>query len=47
MVAFIIDYITELSGESLVDRAYAGRISTTELVNMIYNFCEIYSGKVL
>ena len=47
MVAFIIDYITELSGESLVDRAYAGRISTTELVNMIYNFCEIYSGKVM
>lgn len=47
MVAFIIDFITELSGESLVDRAYAGRISTTELVNMIYNFCEIYSGKVM
>ena len=28
-------------------RAYAGRISTTELVNMIYNFCEVYSGRVM
>lgn len=25
----------------------AGRISTSELVNRIYNFCEVYSGKVL
>lgn len=47
IVAFIMDYITKLSGESLVDKAYAGKISTTELVNMIYNFCEIYSGKVM
>ncbi len=28
-------------------RAYAGRLSTTELVNMIYNFCEVYSGRVM
>ena len=47
MVAFIMDFIFELCGESLIDKAYAGRISTTELVNMIYNFCEIYSGKVM
>lgn len=25
----------------------AGRISTTELVNKIYNFCEVYSGRVM
>lgn len=25
----------------------AGRISTTELVNRIYNFCEVYSGKIM
>lgn len=25
----------------------AGRVSTTQLVNMIFNFCELYSGKVL
>ena len=43
-----MDWCTEkLCGGSLVSRAYAGRISTTELVNMIYNFCEVYSGKVL
>ena len=33
--------------ERFVDRAYAGRISTTELVNRIYNFCEAYSGRVM
>ena len=48
IVAFIMDWCTEkLCGGSLVSRAYAGRISTTELVNMIYNFCEVYSGKVM
>ena len=47
MVAVIIDFFTELCGESLVNKAYAGKISTTELVNMVYNFCEIYSGKVM
>ena len=25
----------------------AGRISTTDLVNKIYNFCEVYSGRVM
>ena len=38
-----MDYFTE----RFVDRAYAGRISTTELVNRIYNFCEAYSGRVM
>lgn len=31
--------------ESLM-KAYAGGISTTDLVNKIYNFCEVYSGRV-
>ena len=47
IVAVIVDAISEFCGDYFVDRAYAGRISTTELVNMIYNFCEIYSGKVM
>ena len=47
MVAVIIDFIIELCGESLIDKAYAGRISTTELVDRIYNFCEAYSGRVM
>ena len=36
IVAIIMDFFTE----KFVERAYAGRISTTELVNRIYNFCE-------
>ena len=47
IVAVIVDSISEFCGDYFVDRAYAGKISTTELVNMIYNFCEIYSGKVM
>lgn len=43
IVAFIMDLITE----KYCEKAYAGRISTTDLVNRIYNFCEVYSGKVL
>lgn len=43
IMAFIVDFIEE----RYVEKAYAGRISTTELVNRIYNFCEVYSGKVM
>ena len=32
---------------SIAERAFAGRISTTELVNRIFNFCEVYSGRVM
>ena len=28
-------------------KAHAGRISTTELVNKIFRFCEVYSGRVM
>lgn len=38
-----MDFFTE----HYVERAYAGRISTTELVDRIYNFCEVYSGRVM
>ena len=43
IVAIIMDFFTE----KYVEKAYAGRISTTELVNRIYNFCEVYSGRVM
>lgn len=43
IMVFIVDFIEE----KYVEKAYAGRISTTELVNRIYNFCEVYSGKVM
>lgn len=37
--------VANIKDKSL-ERAYAGGISTTELVNKIYNFCEVYSGRV-
>lgn len=37
--------VADIKDKSL-ERAYAGGISTTELVNKIYNFCEVYSGRV-
>ncbi len=50
-VIFIIGYIVAVIGnffiEKYVEKAYAGRISTTDLVNRIYNFCEVYSGRVM
>lgn len=46
IVAFIMDVLYELIFKVSMD-VIAGRISTTELVNRIYNFCEVYSGKVM
>lgn len=43
IVAIIMDFFTEF----YVEKAFAGRISTTDLVNRIYNFCEAYSGRVM
>ena len=43
IVANIEDFFTERK----VERVYAGGISTTDLVNRIYNFCEVYSGRVM
>ena len=43
IVAVIVGFFTPI----FVKKANAGRISTTELVNRIYNFCEVYSGRVM
>ena len=40
IVAYILDFFDVL-------KADAGKITTTELVNRIYNFCEVYSGRVM
>lgn len=47
IVRTIVAGITELIERLYVQRAYAGRISTTDLVDRIFNFCEAYSGKVM
>lgn len=44
IVVIIMEFVFDLFTPKQV---YAGRISTTELVNRIYNFCEVYSGKVM
>ena len=41
IVALIMDSL------GLEMKTYAGGITTTELVNRIYNFCEVYSGRVM
>lgn len=52
-VVFVVKYIVVIIVNLLKDKvhihevAYAGRISTTDLVNKIYNFCEVYSGRVM
>lgn len=38
----IVGYFKDKS----IEEAHAGGVTTTELVNRIYNFCEVYSGKV-
>ena len=40
---FIISRIVD----NIIVKANAGKISTTELVNRIFNFCEAYSGRVM
>lgn len=51
MVAFIVRVIVagvvDFIEERYVRIAYAGRISTSDLVQRIFNFCEVYSGKVM
>ena len=46
IIAVVEDFFIE-HFESHIEKIYAGRISTTDLVNKIYNFCEVYSGKVM
>lgn len=47
IVRVIVAGIVDFFEEKYVSRAYAGRISTSDLVTRIYNFCEVYSGKVM
>lgn len=47
IVKFIVAFIGNFLPHKRVKKAYAGRISTTDLVNRIYNFCEVYSGRVM
>ena len=42
-----IEQWLETAKNFFVNRAFAGRIPTTELVNRVFNFCELYSGKTL
>ena len=46
MVLFMARFLYPLY-QRITIRAHAGRISTTELVNRIYNFCEVYSGHTM
>lgn len=39
--------IEDVIGHFLYKDIYAGKIRTTDLVNMIFNFCEVYSGRVM
>ena len=40
-------FITSRVVDNIIVRANAGKLSTTELVNRIFNFCEAYSGRVM
>ncbi len=45
-VRVIAESIVQSFKDKSLEKAYAGGITTTELVNRIYNFCEVYSGRV-
>ena len=47
IVRVIVAGVVERIEELYVMRVYAGKISTKELVERIFNFCEVYSGKVM
>lgn len=44
-IKIIVSLIMDSLGLEM--KTYAGGITTTELVNRIYNFCEVYSGRVM
>lgn len=49
-IAFMLDSFFEFLDKvkvTVVKKADAGRVPTTELVNRIFNFCELYSGKTM
>lgn len=41
------EYALKISFKLITIKAYAGRVSTAELVNRIFLFCELYSGRTL
>ena len=47
IVVLIVALIVYNIRDVFKKRTHAGRISTTDLVNKIYNFCEVYSGRVM
>lgn len=46
-VVIIVEPFAERVSNAFSCLVYAGKISTTELVDRIYNFCEVYSGRVM
>lgn len=42
-----IEQFLRRTEEFFTNRAFAGRVPTTELVNRVFSFCELYSGKTL
>lgn len=42
LITYTHDFLSKISL-----KPFAGRISTSELVDKIYNFCEVYSGRVM
>lgn len=46
-IQIIVTLIVTFFENRIVEKIFAGGISTTDLVNRIYNFCEVYSGRVM
>lgn len=50
-LCFLLSWVLDLCDCTLVRiievTVFAGRVKTTDLVNMIFNFCELYSGKTM
>lgn len=50
-LCFLLSWVLDLCDCMLVRiievTVFAGRVKTTDLVNMIFNFCELYSGKTM
>lgn len=46
-IQIIVALIVTFFENRIVEKIFAGGISTTDLVNRIYNFCEAYSGRVM
>ena len=42
-----IEQFLRRTEEFFTNKAFAGRVPTTELVNRVFSFCELYSGKTL